>query len=174
MHKCGWTRCWRGRWKWGTPLSTDASKTSKDAAVFTEDEVNTGRTPCIPRRNIQIHIELGRTKETTDKEEGEEGGEQEGPASTWGWGSWSWGSLPKCFYETSSTEERQNIQNMHICVSLHRASETETFLKLHRRPRDLTGQGKTWILNAREHVCSPECGLSCFSLNHLPFFTFIP
>ena len=34
--------------------------------------------------------------------------------------------------------------------------------------------GETWILNAREHVCSPQCGLSCFSLNHLPFFTFIP
>ena len=42
------------------------------------------------------------------------------------------------------------------------------------RPRDLPGQGKTWILNARKHVCSPQCGLSCFSLNHLPFFTFIP
>ena len=35
----------RGRWKWGTPLSTDASRMSKDAAVLTEDQVNPGRTP---------------------------------------------------------------------------------------------------------------------------------
>ena len=165
---------WSGCEVWYFHKIAEPSMMMVGMRLFSEDEVNTGRTPCIPRRNIQIHIELGRTKETTDKEEGEEGGEQEEPASTWGWGSWSWGSLPKCFYETSSTEERQNIQNMHICVSLHRASETETFLKLHRRPRDLTGQGKTWILNAREHVCSPQYGLSCFSLNHLPFFTFIP
>ena len=54
-----------------------------------------------------------------------------------------WGSLPTIFYETSSTEERQNIQNIHVCMSLHRASEMETFLKLGRRPRDLPGQGKT-------------------------------
>ena len=85
-----------------------------------------------------------------------------------------WGSLPTIFYETSSTEERQNVQNIHVYMSLHTASETETFLKLGRRSRDLPGQGKTWILNAREHVCSPQCGLSCFSLNHTPFFTFIP
>ena len=59
-------------------------------------------------------------------------------------------------------------------MSLHRASEMETFLKLGRRPKGLTGKGKTWILNARKHVCSPQCGLSCFSLNHLLFFTLIP
>ena len=71
MHKWGWTRWWRGRWKWGTPLSTDASRTSKDAAVLTEDQVNPGRTPWLLRRNIRIHTELGRTKERRDKEEGE-------------------------------------------------------------------------------------------------------
>ena len=38
MHKWGWTRCQRGRWKWGTPLFTDASRMSKDAAVLTEDQ----------------------------------------------------------------------------------------------------------------------------------------
>ena len=71
MQKWGWTRWWRCSWKWGTPLSTDASRTSKDAAVLTEDQVNTGRTPWLLRRNIRIHIELGRTKERKDKEEGE-------------------------------------------------------------------------------------------------------
>ena len=34
-----------GSWKWGTPLSTESSRTSKDTAVVTEDQVNTGRTP---------------------------------------------------------------------------------------------------------------------------------
>ena len=53
------------------------------------------------------------------------------------------GSLPTIFYETSSTEERQNVQNIHVYMSLHTASETETFLKLGRRSRDLPGQGKT-------------------------------
>ena len=71
MHKWGWTRWRRGRWKWGTPLSTDASRTSKDAAVLPEDQVNPGRTPWLLRRNIRIHTELGRTKERRDKEEGE-------------------------------------------------------------------------------------------------------
>ena len=49
-----------------------------------------------------------------------------------------------------------------------------TFTFSFRRPRDLTGQGKTWILNARKHVCSLQCDQSHFSLNHLPLFTFIP
>ena len=53
------------------------------------------------------------------------------------------GSLPTIFYETSSTEERQNVQNIHVCMSLHTALEMEICLKLGRRPRDLTGQGKT-------------------------------
>ena len=52
------------------------------------------------------------------------------------------GSLPTIFYEISSTEESQNVQNIHVCMSLHRASEKETFLKL-GRPRDLPGWGKT-------------------------------
>ena len=51
--------------------------------------------------------------------------------------------LPTIFYKTSSTEERQNVQNIHVYMSLHTASETETFLKLGRRSRDLPGQGKT-------------------------------
>ena len=67
----GWTRWRRGRWKWGTPLSTDASRMSKDAAVLTEDQVNPGRTPWLLRRHIRIYTELGRTKERRDKEEGE-------------------------------------------------------------------------------------------------------
>ena len=33
------------------------------------------------------------------------------------------------------------------------------------------GKRQSWM---QEQVCSPQCGLSCFSLNHLPFFTFIP
>ena len=70
--------------------------------------------------------------------------------------------------------KRQNVQNIHVCMSLHRDSETETFLKLGRRPGDLTGQGKTSILSVRKHICSPQFILRCFSLNHLPFFTFIP
>ena len=61
----------RGRWKWGTPLSTNASRMSKDAAVLTEDQVNIGRTHRLLRRHIRIHTELGRTKERRDKEEGE-------------------------------------------------------------------------------------------------------
>ena len=44
---------------------------SKDAAVLTEDQVNTGRTHRLLRRHIRIHTELGRTKERRDKEEGE-------------------------------------------------------------------------------------------------------
>ena len=71
MHKWGRTRWRRGRWKWSIPLSTNASRTSKDAAVLTEDQVNTGRTPWVLRKNIRIHIELSRTKERRDKEEGE-------------------------------------------------------------------------------------------------------
>ena len=51
-----------GRWKWGTPFSTNASRMSKHAAVLIEDQVNTGRTPCLLRRNIRMHIELCRTK----------------------------------------------------------------------------------------------------------------
>ena len=70
MHKSGWTRWRRGRWKWSTPLSTDASRTSKDAAVPMEDQVSTGRTSWLLRRNIRIHMELSRTKERRDKEEG--------------------------------------------------------------------------------------------------------
>ena len=70
--------------------------------------------------------------------------------------------------------KRQNVQNIHVCMSLHRDLETETFLKLGRRPGDLTGQGKTSILSVRKHICSPQFILRCFSLNHLPFFTFIP
>ena len=38
-----------------------------------------------------------------------------------------WGSYQKFVYETSSTEERQNIQNIHVFMRLHRASEMETF-----------------------------------------------
>ena len=53
------------------------------------------------------------------------------------------GEFTTIFFETNSTEERQNVQNIHVCISLHRASEMETFLKLGRRPRDLPGQGKT-------------------------------
>ena len=53
------------------------------------------------------------------------------------------GEFTTIFFETNSTEERQNVQNIHVCLRLHTASETETFLKLSRRPRDLPGQGKT-------------------------------
>ena len=53
------------------------------------------------------------------------------------------GEFTTIFFETNSTEERQNVQNIHVCLRLHTASETETFLKLCRRPRDLPGQGKT-------------------------------
>ena len=46
MHaQMGVDKMTRGRWKWGTPLSTNASRISKDAAVLTEDQVNTDRTP---------------------------------------------------------------------------------------------------------------------------------
>ena len=93
MYKWGWTRWRRGRWEWGTPLSTDASTTSKDAAVLTEDQVNTGRTPWMLRRNVWIHIELGRTKEEGKRTKGKEGGEQVGQACTWGC-SWSTGERP--------------------------------------------------------------------------------
>ena len=60
-----------GSWKWGKPLSTNASRTSKDTAVLIEYQVNTGRTPRLLRKNIWIHTELGRRKERRDKEEGE-------------------------------------------------------------------------------------------------------
>ena len=53
------------------------------------------------------------------------------------------GEFTTIFFETNSTEERQNVQNIHVCLSLNTASETETFLKLGRRSRDLPGQGKT-------------------------------
>ena len=91
MHKWRWTRWRRGRWKWGTPHSTDASRMSKDAAVLTEDQVNTDRTPWLLRRNIQIHTELGRTKERRERTKGKEGAQQVGPAWTWGWRGWSAG-----------------------------------------------------------------------------------
>ena len=55
----------------GVHLCTNALRTSKDAAVLTEDQVNTGRTPSLLRWNIRIHRELSRTKERRDKEEGE-------------------------------------------------------------------------------------------------------
>ena len=64
---------------------------SRDAAVPTEDQVSTGGTPWELRRNIQIHTELGRVKERTDKEEGERRRRARGPDCTWGWGSWSAG-----------------------------------------------------------------------------------
>ena len=57
---------------------------SKNAAVLTEDKVNTGRMASIPKRNNRSHTELSRTKERRDKDEGEEGGEKVGPACTWG------------------------------------------------------------------------------------------
>ena len=85
MHaQMGVDKMTRGRWKWGTPLSTNASRISKDAAVLTEDQVSTGRTHRLLRRHIRIHIELGRTKERRDKEEGERRSRASGPAFTWG------------------------------------------------------------------------------------------
>ena len=75
----------------GYTISTHASRMSKDAAVLTEHQVNTGRTPWLLRRNIRIHTELGRTKERRDKKEGGKGAEQMRPGCTWGWGSWSTG-----------------------------------------------------------------------------------
>ena len=70
MHKCGWTRWWSSSWKWDTTLSTNASRMSKDAAVLTEDQVNTGRMAWLQRRNNRRHTELGRTKERRDEDEG--------------------------------------------------------------------------------------------------------
>ena len=60
----------RGRWKWGTPLSTDASRTSKRSSSHRrpgeswQDSLTT-------EKEYPVHAELGRTKERRDKEEGE-------------------------------------------------------------------------------------------------------
>ena len=78
------------------------------------------------------------------------------------------GEFTKNFYETSSTEERQNVQNMHVCMSLHRASETETFLKFGRRPRDLTGQGKT-NLECKRACLLPSVWSKLFFFKSPPF-----
>ena len=44
---------------------------SKDAAVLTEDEVNTGSMAWLLRRNNRSHTELSRTKERRDEDKGE-------------------------------------------------------------------------------------------------------
>lgn len=92
------------RWKWGTPLSTDASRTSKDRAVLTEDQVNPGRTRWLLRRNIRsIQNLVGQSKEGT-RRKGKEG-EQVGPACTWGRGSWSAGDRSPCPWPSTGTRE---------------------------------------------------------------------
>ena len=72
------------------------------------------------------------------------------------------------FFETNPTEERQNVQNIHVCISLHRASEKETFLKL-ARPRDLPGGGKNWNLECKRACLLPSVWSKLFFFKSHPF-----
>ena len=91
MHKWWWTRWWRGRWEWGTALSTNASRTSitqqfsqKTRWILAELTDYWG--------GISGFIQnLVRQKKEGTRRKRKGVGEQVGPACTWGWRSWSTG-----------------------------------------------------------------------------------
>ena len=57
--------------------------------------MSTGGTPCVLRRNIRIHTELGRTKERRDRRKGKEGGDQGDQPAPGGEGAEAQGRDPR-------------------------------------------------------------------------------
>ena len=184
----GWTRWWRGRQKWGTPCSTDASRKSKDAAVLTEGQVNTGRNPWLLRRNIRIHTELSRTKERRDKEEGERRRRARGTSLHLGWGSWSSGErsphpwpstgMGKSFEAVGCelinlwlSEQSENQIDKPFCwlsylgqgcksTGVHRSCELEPWgLWNDPRVRTPVARGKLARWDRMEEICCIKCFL---------------
>ena len=87
---------------------------------------------------------------------------------------------PKLFMKSFQLKRGKNVQNNHVCMSLHKSLEMEIFLKLGRRARDWIVQGKPWMWNVREQVCCRQWVpprflkspfLHLYSLYHLLCFT---
>lgn len=81
------------------------------------------------------------------------------------------GSSPRP-HETSSTEDAEIFQNIMfawVCIE-----QEKHFWSWVESKRDLTGRGKleSWMQESMYFLL--QCGLNCFSLNHVLFFTFIP
>ena len=69
---------------------------------------------------------------------------------------------PKLFMKSFQLKRGKNVQNNHVCMSLHKSLEMEIFLKLGRRARDWIVQGKPWMWERKRASLLPSVGSSSF------------